>query len=319
MEEIIQPNSWSRDALLAKAQVYASKMDTTMADDWEFGFWSALSLELLARAALADVSPVLLAHPKSWQNLLHSIGKLPTARKFSPASIETREVLARLSELLPDFTQEVAGFCSKHVERRNAELHSGEMVFVELGTSEWLPRYYQACRILLGSMSRDLADFVADAERAQEMIESLEDAASKAVDQDIKAHTRVWLSKSEEERREAIIQATAWATRHSGHRIKCPSCDSPALLQGSPSGPVSTTVNDDVVIQRQFVLPSSFECVACRLKVSGYSKLSACGLGDAFSATTTYTAAKFFDLYNEDDLEEARRESGDYEPDFNDY
>jgi hypothetical protein len=46
-------------------------------------------------------------------------------------------------------------------------------------------------------------------------------------------------------------------------------------------------------------------------------------LGDAFSEKSAYTAAEFFELYTEDDLEEARNEgrseSGEYEPDFNEY
>lgn len=319
MQNAIEPNPWSSDTLLAKAQLYIDQMNSTVADEWKYGLWSALSLELLARAALAYISPVLLADAQNWRNVMYALGKEPTAKKFTPTSIATKEVLARLSELLPDFNQEVAGFCSKHVERRNAELHSGEIVFTGLGTAEWLPKFYRACKILLESMGKQLPDFVSDPERALEMIASLDDAAAKAVDQDKKAHEKVWLNKSEKERNTAILQATAWATRHAGHRVSCPSCTSPAILHGSPSGPVSTAVGDDEVIQRQTMLPSSFECIACGLKIAGYSKLSACGLGDAFSSTTTYTAAEFFDLYTEEELEDARNEMPEYEPDFNEY
>jgi hypothetical protein len=319
MVSAIEPNSWSSDTLLAKAQLYVEQMNLTVADEWEYGLWSTLSLELLARAALAHISPVLLADAQNWRNVMHALGKKPTAKKFTPTSIGTKEVLARLSELLPDFNQEVAGFCSKHVERRNAELHSGEIVFTGLGTAEWLPKFYRACKILLESMDRALADFVPDPERALEMIASLDDASAKAVDQEIKAYAKVWSNKPEEERSAAILQSTAWARRHVGHRVSCPACKSPAILHGSPSGPVSTTVGDDEVIQRQTMLPSAFECIACGLKIAGYSKLSMCELGDAFSSTTTYTAAEFFNLYSEEELEEARNEMPGYEPDFNEY
>ncbi|WP_211207576.1 hypothetical protein [Thauera aminoaromatica] len=315
----VEPNPWSADTLLAKAQLYIEQMDSTVADEWKYGLWSALTLELLARAALANISPVLLADPQNWRNIMHALGNAPTAKKFSPTSIGTKEVLVRLSELLPEFNQEVAGFCGKHVERRNAELHSGEVVFTGVGTAEWLPRFYRAVKILLESMAKELADFVADPERALEMIASLDDAAAKAVDQDIKAHEKVWFNKPVADRDAATLQATAWATRHAGHRVVCPSCASPAILHGRASGPVSTTVGNDEVVQRQTMLPSAFECIACGLKIAGYSKLSACGLGDAFSEMTTYTAAEFFDLYTEDDLEEARNVRPEYEPDFNEY
>lgn len=316
---IVEPNPWSAETLLAKAQLYMEQMNSTVADDWQYGLWSALSLELLARAALAHISPVLLADPQNWRNAMHALGMAPTVKKFTPTSIGTKDVLARLGELLPDFNSEVAGFCGKHVEKRNAELHSGEIVFTGLGTAEWLPKFYRASKILLDSMGRQLADFVSDPERAIEMIASLDDAAANAVEQDIKAHAKVWSNKKEEERKDSAIQATAWATRHAGHRVSCPSCSSPAILHGSPSGTVSTTIGDDEIVQRQTMLPSAFECIACGLKIAGYSKLSACGLGDVFSEKTTYTAAEFFDLYTEDELEEARKEIPEYEPDFNEY
>jgi len=151
------------------------------------------------------------------------------------------------------------------------------------------------------------------------MIESLEDAAAKAVHQDIKAHAQVWSNKEIEEQQTARAQAAAWAIRQIGHRIDCPACHSPALLQGNPSGTVSTTVDEDEVSQRQTMVPSSFECIACGLRISGLSKLNACGLGDAFTAKSTYSAAEFFGLHTDDELEDARNEEPMYEEDFNEW
>ena len=67
------------------------------------------------------------------------------------------------------------------------------------------------------------------------------------------------------------------------------------------------------------MLPSSFECIACGLRISGLSKLSVCGLADAYTAKSTYSAAEFFSLYTEDELEEARNEMPEFEEDFNEY
>lgn len=317
MNATVAANTWSEESLFSKAQIYMDQMESSAADEWQFGLWSALCLELLSRAALAHVSPVLLAEQRNWRNLTHALGSAPTAKKFSPSSISTKEVLARLSELLPEFTDELAGFCSQHVERRNAELHSGEAVFVGLGTADWLPKFYKASQTLLESMDKELSDFVSDPENAKEMVNSLEDAAAKSVKQDISAHSKVWSNRNNKDREDAALQATALTSRHKGHRVDCPSCGSQALLHGTVSGPVTTKIGEDEVAQRQTMLPSSFECIACGLKITGYSKLSACGLGDVFSEKTTYTAAEFFELYTEDDLEEARAELPEYEPDFN--
>ncbi len=319
MDNSATQNPWSSESLYAKSQLYIEQMESGIADQWQYGLWSALCLELLSRSALAHISPVLLADSKNWRNLTHAMGKAPTARKFTPISISTKEVLARLTELDPKFTEEVAGFCSQHLERRNAELHTGETIFTEIGTSQWLPKFYQACKLLLESMDKSLSEFVCDSSQAQALVDSLEDAAAKAVAQDINAHAKVWSNKGETDKETALLQATTWATRHSGHRVECPSCKAPALLQGNPTGAVTTEIQEDEVIQRQTMLPSAFECIACGLKISGFSKLSACNLGDAFSGKTIYSAAEFFELYTEEELDEARSEIPDYEPDFNEY
>ncbi len=150
---------WSEESLFAKAKLYIELMENHTVDDWQFGLWSALSLELLVRAALAHISPILLGENREWRNLVHALGISPTATKFSPRSLPTGEVLSRLAELTPSFSEEVRGFCAEHIERRNSELHSGELAFVNLGTSVWLPKFYFACQEILKSMDKGLEDF----------------------------------------------------------------------------------------------------------------------------------------------------------------
>jgi predicted RNA-binding Zn-ribbon protein involved in translation (DUF1610 family) len=200
-------------------------------------------------------------------------------------------------------------FCVTHCARRNAELHSGEEIFADLGTSTWLPKYYGSCAVLLESMGKSLGDLFDDPKTAENMIASLQDAAAKAVAQDIKAHKEIWQKMEADEREASSARAVATTTRGAGHRTNCPACGSSALIRGSGHGAVTTKVEDDMIVQKQTMLPSSFECVACGLKISGLSKLSACDLGDAFTSTTTFSAAAFFDLYTEEELEEARAEA----------
>lgn len=91
---------WSEEALFQKATLYIQLMESTTAEDWQFGFWSALSLELLARAALAHISPTLLADMSNWRNLTYALGCSPTVKRFSPSSVGAKDVLGRLNELL---------------------------------------------------------------------------------------------------------------------------------------------------------------------------------------------------------------------------
>jgi hypothetical protein len=317
----LKQHEWSEEALFNKALIYVGEMQRHTATDWRFGFWSSLSLELIARAALAHISPTLLANRTNWRNIYHALGHEPTVKQFTPVSATTREVFSILEELLPNFTSELLNFCASHCFRRNAELHSGEDVFKGLGTAEWLPKYYASCQIMLQSMGKTLDDLFDDPKTANEMIASMADTAAKAVAKDIEEHKEIWAQVQPEQQKAAVAQARAWATRRAGHRTNCPACGSPALIHGSNQGAVTTDIREDVIVQRQTMLPSSFECIACGLKISGLSKLSACGLGNAFTSISRMSPADFFGLHTEEELEQARTEGAEaaVEEDFNEY
>ena len=76
-----------------------------------------------------------------------------------------------------------------------------------------------------------------------------------------------------------------------------------ALIHGSASGAPITTVDEDGVIEKQTMLPASFECIACGLKIIGYSKLVVCGLGDTYTSTNHYDAVSYFDINIEEEFQ----------------
>ena len=311
---------WSKESLFNKSLLYSQEMHANTHDDWKFGLFSALSLELLIRSVLADISPILLADEKDWRNVYYATSGTILSKKGSPTSIGTTEALNRLKEIKPEITDELLGFCKQHINLRNTELHTGDIAFEKSKKAEWLPKYYKYSTILLNLLNKKIDDYFEDTKNVQQLIDSLADATAQAVQKDISAHKTVWENKSIEERNIAISRANTWAVRQSGHCVVCPSCNSKALLYGSPSGPVNTVINNDEVIQKQTMYPSSFECIACGLKISGFSKLVACNLGEPFTEKNIYTAAEFFDLYTIEDVNSAREEvlSNLYEPDFND-
>ncbi|OCY28965.1 hypothetical protein BFR75_15920 [Acinetobacter pittii] len=322
MMELTNNITWSSESLFAKAQVYIEQMENHNPSDWQYGLWSAFSLELMLRSALAKISPLLLADTKNWRNLTYALGMQSTKIRFNAVSISTKEVLDRLNELLPSFTQEISGFCALHISRRNAELHSGEVAFSNIKTADWLPYYYQAMDVLLKSMAKNISDIFKDSSYCEYLINSLKDEAAKSVKKEVEAFARVWFCKTQDEQDNLKLQAITWATKQIGHRVECPACRTIALLHGSLFGSVNTAIDNDKneVVQKQAMMPTSFECIACGLKISGYSKLAACGLGEVFNVTATFTISEYFNLYTEDDLEEAKAEieSLNYEPDFND-
>ena len=305
-----EPHEWSAEALLNKSQSYAEEMRSFYCDDWKFALWSTLSLELLARAALSNISPTLVADARgNWRNLLHALEIQPTIAKFNPRSVPISEVFDRLKEPIPTFTSELEDFCQRHMSKRNEELHTGSTPLVGTKGTSWLPAYYQACEVLLESMNDSLERFFgeSEAEFAQAIMAASIDESAKSVPQEIDAHKVVW-DNSIEDKEVKALQSSTWATRQTGHRVSCPSCSCVAILSGEPIAPPLRSIEEDEITETFEYLPSRFECVACGLRISGLSRLSAAGLGDTYNATFAYSGNEYFPP--DDDY-------GDYEPDFN--
>lgn len=292
------PDAWNPDALFAKAQRYAAKISSPDLEGWEKALWSSLALEHLARAALANVNPALLADvsEKGWQHLYTALGYPPTETKYSPKSIAIGEAFKRLSVIFSPFTQELESFCVLHTGKRNAELHSGDAAFNGAAESSWQPKFYLSCKVLLDTLGLELRDLVGDAEAttADKVIAAALDESAKAVKGDVAAHAKVWSAKSKDEQSSLSEAAKVWAVRQIGHRVKCPACGSVALVVGEPSAPPHMKLNENEIVESQEHLPSQFECVACGLKVLGLSKLSVIGLGERYNRTITYDAAEYY-------------------------
>lgn len=302
MKKTITPSStpitWAPEALFLKAQRYTQHMSALDSDEWEYALWSGFSLEFLARAALANVNPALLADTdKNWASLYHALGFSPVEEKFSPKSIAISEVFKRLMAILPEFTKEHETFGVQHTGRRNSELHSGEPAFDGIKGSVWQPRYYEVCKILLSSMGMTLVDFVGkdEAKVANQLIDAAADDSAKAIRGVVEAHKNVWLAKTEAERTTLVTQAAVWSTRQTGHRVICPACASQALVFGEPASPVTQRLNNGEVTETQEYLPNQFECIACGLRMTGLSKLTVVGLGDRYKKTHTYDLSQYYE------------------------
>jgi hypothetical protein len=289
--------AWDPEALYLKAQRYVQRMDDHDSDDWEYALWSGFSLEFLARAALANISPALLADTnKNWHSLYHALGFAPNEAKFSARSIAISEVFKRLTSILPSFIEEHENFGVFHTGRRNLELHTGEAAFDGINSSVWQPRFYKTCEILLVSMGMTLKDFVGTDEEqvASQIMYAADDVSAKAVEGGIEAHKRVWGAKDDEERATLYTKASVWATRQIGHLLPCPACTSQGMVVGEPvAAPVPRLSNDEITETQEY-LPNQFECVACGLKIAGLSRLTVAGLGHRYKKTNVYNAAEYY-------------------------
>lgn len=301
MPDSKQNHPLSEEAFINKARLYVSQMDEQPADSWQRGLWAALSLELLARATLAHISPILLVRAHKWENLLFALGKRDIA--VAPMAITTGEVIQRLNALVPKLRGDSLKAIQQIIDLRNSELHSGNPAFIsEYGSQSLQSKFYFACAKLLESMGRQVSDVFPNPRAIEQAVNSFQDAAAQSVLRDIDAFRVKWSQKPKEQQERLVTKAKEWASPEDGHVVCCPSCNSHSLLQGDAITPSRIEVVKDAnnIIVRNTVLPTSFECIACGLKIAGYSRLSACKLGSEFTRKTVHSASDYFGLFNEE-------------------
>lgn len=267
-------------------------------DDDLFPFWASLSLELLARATLAHVSPVLLAEvtEPDGRNLLHALGLTPKIKNFVPKSLQTSDVLTRCEQIVPKFTKDLELFCRGLTNKRNEELHSGSLPFAHLQNHTWLPRFYEAATVFLEFQGKTLSDFVGteEAKAADKMLTAVADEAAKSVQKLINAHAEVWKNKDQSERDALTLAAKKAARPWRGHVIDCPACASKALLHGEEIRQQPPVLENDELVVRSLMLPNELVCEGCGLTIKSHNQLYAAGLGSQYTNTATFDPVDFY-------------------------
>ena len=115
-------------------------------DYGEFCLLCAVSLEILGKAMLASIHPALIAEPTHPDSLFVACGKPMTA---SPRTIMAKTVFTRIQALSKAFDQKEFNFCTLMMERRNAEVHSGDLPYHGLGPDTWAPRFWRVAELIL--------------------------------------------------------------------------------------------------------------------------------------------------------------------------
>ena len=298
---------WERDPLWAKARLYFERGFTFPREDPQFGLWCALGLELLARAALASVSPTLLAAPDDRHRfLLHALGRGSEQGNGIRRSIPTVRVFELCKTLIRDFSEDNLKAAKALVDRRNEELHTGAAAFEDYPCKYWLTGFYACCDVLTEELGEtlDLLFGTAEADVAREALEKLEAETITIVKNRIEARKTIFLALSDSEKEEAATKADRLGNelshqRH--HQVPCPACKCTATVQGETFGAKNVSHEDDEIIVRQAVLPRIFSCPACSLKFSGHAELKAASLADPYTRTVRHLPEEYYGLIHPDD------------------
>ena len=193
--------SWERDPLWAKARLFFQRAFDAPRDDPQFGIWCALGLEILGRAAIASVSPTLLAEPDpSHRNLLHALNR--GSEKAPPKSIGAVRVFDLCKSLFKEVSEEDVRVANALINRRNDELHSGNSAFVEYPSKIWLGGFYGVCQSLSVSLGESLETLFGkeESEIAAQILEESKIEVRQRIQSLIAAQRKVFEGKTEAER-----------------------------------------------------------------------------------------------------------------------
>jgi len=122
----------------------------------EQALWASLALELLAKAALARISPILIAEPtEEGTNLLASLGLTKGGEHFS--SVRAKTIFSRCHRAFRPFDLKES---SRFTQARNEYLHGPGVPFLAIPPEVWWPKFWAQMDILVKSMDREMSDLV---------------------------------------------------------------------------------------------------------------------------------------------------------------
>jgi hypothetical protein len=300
---------WSADTLKAKAKLYGQRAHEQQIESAQFGFWMSLCLELLARAALAKLHPVLLADPRDEGNIHYSFGIIP---KGNVRSVQAKTVFARCSIFVPGYTDKMSAHCLILADRRNRELHTGVAAFEGHDASTWLPQTYEVMEVLLAYLDDDFTGLFGteQARVAQMMLKDRRSQTKSEVQSKIAAARRAFETLNGQEKSERASKGqevlVSWVAKSALRKAtKCPSCGFNAALSGESQsrGPVQIDEAAATITREVRVLPHALTCPTCALKLDGYQELLEASLGQIFTTVEEEDPIEFFGIVPEEHVD----------------
>jgi len=298
---------WTYDEFWNKSRLYIQKAYAADRESAEFGLNTSLALEFLARATVAFLHPALLADPRGNDHLLYAFGINTTDK---PKSVDISTVLLRIKKIKPEFTEDMASFCQTHVERRNSELHSGELAFEGLPTATWLASYFRSVTPMLEYQNKSLADLLSDLDEvkaAEEMIVNLDGKERDRAEKTKSVHRSAFQKIDAGSQAAVRAQASVFASNIGvGQKaVNCPACESPSIVSGRRIRTTEPKLEDGMLRWEEIYLPTQFECTACGMKLVDYPSLEGSNVGGQYASMRsedplTYYAPEeqFFEEYD---------------------
>ncbi len=286
------------DTLYLKSKTYVQRGLAYDANNQheEFQLWAALSLELLGKSTLAFIHPVLVADVE--ENSVFAACGITHGIKTRPKTAAANAIFARLASVVKNFTAEEGHWCKILSDRRNAELHSGELPYVGVKRDEWLGKFWRICEVVLAEQNKSLEDWLGEpgATQAREDIE--QSPIRLIVSKKLEGHKTKFEKEypTPEERKAAVKLSQSFTTYDAFENaeeidrtvhFKCPSCNCMALLGGSFWEEQDLSDEDGAYIIEVYST-EMLHCRICNLKLNGRDELNAAKIPEDFDVEKEY-------------------------------
>ncbi len=283
----------SSEALLGKSKAYIHRALHCKNDGDldQYQLWASLAIELLGKAALSAIHPSLVVDPTHYQSLFAASGINISA---DVKTISARTLFERLGHLSPAFDENVKKFCDAISQRRNAELHSGEVPFRAMKLEAWERHYWHASQSILEISNSSLEEWLgaSQAKAPKEIVRQAEEAAIGAALIRVEQHRERFGKLKKKEREEALAAAQAKSAYHYRGLFRlladaewdttCPACGGKAFLGGMQYGEeiIDTLYEESGMweIVEKHLVPEEFRCPVCGLHLDSHGEIEAVGL-----------------------------------------
>jgi len=283
----------SSEAIFAKSKAYVQRALRCKANKEydEYQLWASLALELLGKTCLAQIHPSLIVNPQDQVSLFAASG---VALGTDIKTIAAHTLYERLRHITKGFDESVKKFCDDISQRRNAELHSGEVPFKEMKLGAWEGRYWHAAQLILDKMDATLEEWLgADQAKAPKAIlahaqQALIDAALVRVER----AKEEFLKRKKKEREEALATAETKESYHYTGLFRlmaddewaeiCPACGGKAYMAGMLVEEVIAEeelgeYGEEESVDKHYA-GEEFKCPVCALHLASQAEIEAAGL-----------------------------------------
>ena len=277
---------YNHEAVWMKAKSFINRSFAAL-DDEDFpmaALCAAVSLELLAKSVLSQISPLLVADPSdNGRSLMLAAGLPEDTTKYK--SISAKTLFSRCARAFRPFNEKAAVDIAA---QRNAELHSGATPYSAIDDPQaWWEQFWSTAEVLVDQRGNTIEDFVGPGRTAEvrmHLLRNMENVNRRVESLVEAARQRLELGIDPPKRLGVIYELDDYTT--------CPVCEEEAVLGGDyveESEFIADQVEDGTWGYEQVeVAANTFQCEHCGLMLDGELYISVAGLPPTFFVERPY-------------------------------